>query len=215
MSAKRQNGPLGRPRYWTKAKAALSAADQVLGGVIERHPQGCLAGQGDAYGTLARSIVAQQVSVRSAESIWRRFEALVGTVSPDAVRAKSEVTLRTAGLTRQKARYLRDLAVDFADGRIGPERWVRRDDDAVIEALMTVRGIGRWTAEMFLIFHLLRPDVLPLADVGLQRAVGRHYADGERLSGERIAALAEPWRPWRSVATWYLWRSLDPHPVSY
>jgi DNA-3-methyladenine glycosylase II len=212
---KRQNGPVGRPRYWNKATTALGDADQVLAGVIERHPQGCLAGQGDAYGTLARSIVAQQVSVRSAESVWRRLEALVGTVSPDTVGAKSEVALRAAGLTRQKARYLRDLAVDFAEGRMGPERWVRRDDDAVIEALMTVRGVGRWTAEMFLIFHLLRPDVLPLADIGLQRAVGKHYANGERLTAERIAALAEAWRPWRSVATWYLWRSLDPLPVSY
>jgi DNA-3-methyladenine glycosylase II len=174
-----------------------------------------LVGQGDAFKTLVRSIVGQQISVHAADSIWARFEACVGRVAPKRVAAKSEEDLRGAGFTRQKARYVRDIAVEFASGRLDPSAWDTVDDEAVIKELVALRGVGRWTAEMFLIFYLQRPDVLPLGDIGVQRAMGRHYGESETMVPEEIEARAECWRPWRSVATWHLWRSLDPLPVTY
>ncbi len=136
-------------------------------------------------------------------------------LAPLAVCAQSVVTLRGCGLSQRKAEYLSDLADHFASGRLDPRRWKALDDEALIAALVDVKGIGRWTAEMFLMFHELRPDVLPVDDLGLQRALAKHYNGGERLDRAAMIALAEPWRPWRSVATWYLWRSLDPIPVEY
>jgi DNA-3-methyladenine glycosylase II len=123
--------------------------------------------------------------------------------------------LRGCGLSQRKAEYLTDLAAHFASGRLDPRGWKALDDEALIAELVDVKGIGRWTAEMFLMFHELRPDVLPVDDLGLQRALADHYNGGERLDREAMRSLAEPWRPWRSVATWYLWRSLDPIPVEY
>lgn len=205
------SGPVGQPAWWREGCGALAAADPVMATLCARYRGEGLVGQGDAFLTLVRSIVAQQISVRAADSIWARLEALVGTVSPPRVAARPEEALREAGLTRQKARYLRDIAAAFADGRIDPARWRAADDEAAIAALVALRGVGRWTAEMFLIFHLQRPDVLPLADIGVRRAVARHYG----ASAEAIEACARPWRPWRTIAVWHLWRSLDPLPVAY
>ena len=124
-------------------------------------------------------------------------------------------TLRRAGLSERKAEYLRDLARHFATGALDPREWPALDDEALIERLVDVKGIGRWTAEMFLIFHELRPDILPVDDIGLIRAVALHYHDGTRMSAAELRAFGARWAPWRSVATWYLWRSLDPLPVEY
>jgi DNA-3-methyladenine glycosylase II len=149
---------------------------------------------------------------------WRsrsRLDETVGGVSPERVAARGEDELHAAGLTRRKASYIRDMAVAFQDGSVAPDLWHGKEDEDVIAELLVLRGIGRWTAEMFLIFHLLRPDVLPLGDIGLIRACERHYAGGEPLEAKEIERLAERWQPWRSVATWYLWRSLDPTPVAY
>lgn len=209
------SGPVGQPAWWREARAALAAADPVMAALCARYRGEGLVGQGDPFLTLARSIVAQQISVRAADSIWARLEALVGAVSPPRVAARSEEALREAGLTRQKARYLRDIAAAFADGRIDPARWRAADDEAAITALVALRGVGRWTAEMFLIFHLQRPDVLPLADIGVRRAVARHYGAGAGATAESIEACARRWRPWRTAAVWHLWRSLDPLPVAY
>jgi len=138
------------------------------------------------------------------------------------VRRKRAATLRHCGLSERKVEYLRDLADHFACGRVDPVAMQAMDDDAVIAALTDIRGIGRWTAEMFLIFNLLRPNVLPLDDLGLLKAISRHYFDEmptetllKREGRARVERLAVPWTPWRSVATWYLWRSLDPVPVEY
>ena len=208
------NGPVGQPAYWQEACAGL-AADPVMAALVARYRGEGLVGQGDAFLTIARAIVAQQISVRAADSIWARLEASVGTVAPAEVAARTEEALRGAGLTRQKAGYLRDIAGGFVAGRIEPARWRDADDEAVIADLLALRGVGRWTAEMVLIFHLQRPDVLPLADIGVRRAMDRHYGDGNEMSVDAIEALAERWRPWRSVAVWHLWRSLDPLPVAY
>jgi DNA-3-methyladenine glycosylase II len=198
------------------------AADPVLGGIIRRHPRVALASRGDAFSTLARSIVGQQISVKAADAVWTRVVVACPELSPRAVLHRRASTLRGCGLSERKAEYLRDLAAHFADGRVDPPTFAAMSDEAIIERLTDIRGIGRWTAEMFLIFNLLRPNVLPLDDLGLLKAVSLHYLDGlptrellARSGRAQVQALAAPWAPWSSVATWYLWRSLDPVPVEY
>ena len=141
--------------------------------------------------------------------------ALSGKVEPASVVGLDEAALRAAGLSRMKATYLKDLAGRFHEGALRPRRWPRMDDEAVIADLIQVKGIGRWSVEMFLIFHLMRPNVLPVGDLGLQRAMERHYNAGSALTKDEMREIAQPWQPWSSVATWYLWRSLDPVPVEY
>lgn len=203
------------PAYWRRATRQLAAADPVLGALIMRHRGLTLASRGDAFQTLARSIVGQQISVKAAQSVWDRFAAAVGDMQPQCVLRVSGERLRSCGLSGQKVGYLLDLSARFAAGTIDVNHWHDMDDEALIADLTQVKGIGRWTAEMFLIFYLTRPDVLPLGDLGLQRALSVHYNKGRKLSARRIAMLSARWTPWRSVATWYLWRSLDPVPVEY
>jgi DNA-3-methyladenine glycosylase II len=198
-----------KPRYWRQAIAALSAADPVLAGVIETSRSDGLRRRGDPFIMLARAIIGQQISVKAADSTWARFAELCGTVSPARVVAVGEAGLRERGITRQKAAYLVHIAEAALDGRLDGRRLRRLDDEAAIAALVELKGVGRWTAEMFLIFHMQRPDVLPLGDLGLRRAIERRYSDGRTLSLDDMNAIAAPWRPWRTVATWYLWRSLD------
>jgi DNA-3-methyladenine glycosylase II len=208
-----------RPAYWARAKRALAASDATLGRIIAEHPRVALASRGDAFSTLARSIVGQQISVRAADAVWGRFCTTCGELTPRSVLRRRATTLRACGLSERKVEYIRDLCDHFISGRVDPARFEEQDDEAIIDELTDIRGIGRWTAEMFLIFNLLRPNVLPLDDLGLLRAVSLHYQDGEPIAGRegraRVAALASEWAPWRSVATWYLWRSLDPVPVEY
>lgn len=202
------------PAYWNAACAAL-AADPVMAALIERYPGCVLGSRDDPFQTLARAIVGQQISVRAADSIWARFEALAGRVAPARIAAFDAADLAACGLSRRKVEYLQDLAGHFVDGRIEPGRWQALDDETVIAELVDVRGIGRWTAEMFLIFNLRRPDVWPLDDIGLQKAVALHYLDGERPTPGRLREHGARHAPWRTVATWYLWRSLDPVVVQY
>jgi DNA-3-methyladenine glycosylase II len=204
-----------KPEYWELAARELAERDPVLGALIERFPGLTLRSRGDAFSTLARAIVGQQISVKAADSVWRRFAAVVGVMSPASVAARSAAELRAAGLSGQKTAYLLDLAGHFLDGTVNADHWSALDDEALIIELTRVRGIGRWTAEMFLIFHLQRPDVFPLDDRGLRKAVSLHYNRGRAVPLRRLAALGRTWAPWRSVATWYLWRSLDPIPVEY
>jgi DNA-3-methyladenine glycosylase II len=203
------------PEYWQRAKRALARRDAVLGGIIRAYPRIALQSRGDPFRTLARAIVGQQISVKAAQSVWDRVAAAAPTLAPEAVLRLRVRRLRACGLSERKAEYLRDLARHFADGAIRLERWPQMDDEAVIAELVQVRGIGRWTAEMLLMFSLLRPNVLPVDDLGLRRAAGRHYFDCEDVGADELRALGAQWEPWRSVATWYLWRSLDPVPVEY
>ncbi|WP_081686922.1 DNA-3-methyladenine glycosylase family protein [Chitinilyticum litopenaei] len=206
---------IGRPAYWDRACAELAAADTVMAALIATYPGISLEGRGDAFMTLARSIVGQQISVRAADAVWGRLVSLLDGMSSERVLAQDDDALRGCGLSVRKVEYLRDLARHHAAGRLDPQAWRDWDDEAVIAELTDIRGIGRWTAEMFLIFYLLRPDVLPLDDIGLLRGVALHYHDGERQPRKAVRELAERWQPWRTVATWYLWRSLDPVPVAY
>jgi DNA-3-methyladenine glycosylase II len=204
------------PDYWHEAKAALAKRDARLRRIIAGYPDAALRTRGDPFQTLARSIVGQQISVRAAQAVWERFALAAGeAVTPASVLALQEEAMRASGLSRMKASYLRDLAAHFGGGSIRPRRWARMDDEAIIEELTEVRGIGRWSAEMFLIFHLMRPNVLPVGDLGLQRAIEKLYYKGRPISKDEMAQVGEKWAPWRTVATWYLWRSLDPEPVEY
>ena len=204
-----------KPIYWDRAKRELSRRDPVVGEIIRRHPRVHLVARGDPFATLARSIVGQQISVKAAQAVWDRVLATVGQVSPRGAADAGARRLRACGLSRRKVEYVLDLAAHFSCGAIVPARWQDMDDERVIAELTEVRGIGRWTAEMFLIFNLLRPDVLPLDDLGLRRAVSLSYRRGREVSAGGIRRIAQAWQPWRSVATWYLWRSLDPVPVEY
>jgi DNA-3-methyladenine glycosylase II len=203
------------PDYWNPASDELARRDPALAPLIARHRHESLKSRGDPFATLARSIVGQQISVKASESVWRRLLAALPAPTPQAVAAAAPEALRACGLSARKVEYLRDLAGHFLAGRLHVASWEAMDDSAIIAELTDVRGIGRWTAEMFLIFNLLRPDVLPLDDIGLQRAMALHYNGGTPLGRRELGALAENWRPWRSVATWYLWRALDPEPVEY
>ena len=214
-----------KPDYWDAATRALARRDKVLGRIIAGCPGAHLARRGDPFTTLARAIVGQQISVKAAQAVWDRFaiaahgstdsEALAIRLDPARVSRMRTATLRRCGFSQSKVAYVRDLGRHFATGRLDPTQWPAMDDETLIEALVDVKGIGRWTAEMFLMFHELRADVLPLGDLGLQNAIAQHYNDGERMALQDIRELATRWQPYRSVATWYLWRSLDPIPVQY
>jgi DNA-3-methyladenine glycosylase II len=201
--------------YWIRAKRALACRDPVLARIIRAHPRIALEPRGEPFHTLARSIVGQQISVKAAASIWARVCALAPRMHPEEIAGARTAKLRACGLSQRKAEYLGDLARHFVGGTLHTATWQGMDDEAVIAELVQVRGIGRWTAEMFLMFNLLRPDVFPLADLGVQRAIRIHYFKGRKVSLRTMRRVAEGWTPWRSVATWYLWRSLDPIPVEY
>ena len=204
-----------KPEYWDRAKRALTRRDPVLAAIIRAHPKVFLARRGEPFLTLARAIVGQQISVKAAQSVWDRLAACVGEVTPERVLSKERPALRACGLSDRKTEYIADLARHFADGAIHVERWPQMSDEQIIAELVEVRGIGRWTAEMFLIFNLLRPDVFPLDDLGLQKGIRLAYFRNRKVALGTLRKLGESWRPWRSVATWYLWRSLDPLPVEY
>ena len=203
------------PLYWQHASRELAQGDPVMRPLIQAYADASLISRDEPFMTLARSIVGQQISVKVADSVWTRLTAMLSDLTPLAVLSHTPEQLRSCGLSARKAEYLADLAVHFESGRIDTRRWSSSSDDEIIAELTAVRGIGIWTAEMFLIFNQLRPDVLPLDDVGLQKAVARHYLAGERPDRRKLTEIGERWRPWRSVATWYLWRSLDPLPVTY
>ena len=203
------------PNYWKEASRELAANDPLMALFVERYQEVSLASRGDAFVTLARSIVGQQISVKAAESIWQRFLTTVGIVNPECLLNTATDALRASGLSSRKVEYLHDLARHFSDGSIHANHWTSMSDQEIIRELTQIRGIGIWTVEMFLMFHEMRSDIFPLDDVGLQKAAALHYFQGERPNRKALAALGERWRPWRSVATWYLWRSLDPIAVAY
>ncbi|HEY6240332.1 MAG TPA: DNA-3-methyladenine glycosylase 2 family protein [Burkholderiales bacterium] len=206
---------MAAPSYWQKARRALARRDTVLARIMREHPRIALEQRGEPFFTLARAIVGQQISVKAAASIWSRVVALAPRMLPEQVVNAGGVRLLACGLSRRKAEYLAGLARHFTDGRLNVVAWAEMEDEAVIAELVRIRGVGRWTAEMFLMFNLLRPDVLPLDDLGLQRAICLNYFRGRPVSLRTMRRIAAVWAPWRSVATWYLWRSLDPIPVEY
>ncbi|MFN7692650.1 MAG: DNA-3-methyladenine glycosylase family protein [Burkholderiales bacterium] len=202
------------PEYWDDACKHLGRRDRVMKKLIPQFGEARLQSKGDPFTTLARSITGQQISVKAAQSVWERFVALAEgpahKIPPARVLGLDVPALRGAGLSLRKAEYLRDLATHFEAGKVHVKQWAQMDDEAIIEELIAIRGIGRWTAEMFLIFYLMRPNVLPLDDVGLLKGISLNYFSGEPVSRAEAREVGENWAPFRSVATWYLWRSLDP-----
>ena len=203
------------PEYWAEACAHLSRKDRVMKKLIPQHGDVRLESRGDAFVTLARSIVGQQISVKAAQSVWDRFAKLSRKLTPAGVLKLKVDDMRAAGLSARKVEYLVDLALHFDSGAVHVQEWREMDDEAIIAELVAIRGIGRWTAEMFLIFHLMRPNVLPLDDVGLINGISRSYFSGEPVSRSDAREVAQAWSPYCTVATWYIWRSLDPLPVAY
>ena len=228
MSPTRQANPVAAPAavsegvtpaYWDDACKYLSRRDRVMKRLIPQFGQARLECRGDAFTTLARSIVGQQISVKAAQSVWNKLTAQLdctdGPLQPQQVGRCSSEGLRSAGLSARKVEYLQDLAVHFGEERVHESQWADMDDEAVIGELVRIRGIGRWTAEMFLMFYLMRPNVMPLDDLGLIKGISLNYFSGEPVSRSEAREVGEAWSPYRSVATWYLWRSLDPVPVAY
>jgi DNA-3-methyladenine glycosylase II len=207
------------PSYWDEACKHLAKRDRVMKKLIPQFGEARLQSRGDAFTTLARSIVGQQISVKAAQAVWERFAELVDAAStklPPASVAKLKIdAMRGAGLSARKVEYLRDLATHFNEGTVHVRQWQQMDDEAIIEELVAIRGIGRWTAEMFLIFHLMRPNVLPVDDLGLIKGISVNYFSGEPVTRVEAREVGDAWAPYRSVATWYMWRSLDPLPVEY
>ena len=189
-----------------------------MASLIDAYPREALIGRGDAFYTLLRSIVGQQISVKAADTVWARLESKVQPLSPEKVLRARETTLRGVGLSSQKVLYCKNLSRFFIDkirAEYAAKPWEGLSDAEVVRQLTSVKGIGVWTAEMFLIFHLQRPDVYPLLDIGVVKAVEKHCGGGKKLTKAELLVFGERWRPFRSVATWYLWRSLDPVPVAY
>ena len=201
------------PDYWLEACKHLVKKDRVMKRLIPQFPDTTLQSRGDAFSTLARSIVGQQISVKAAQTVWHRFEALPKTMTPQAVLKLKVDDMRAAGLSARKVEYLVDLSIHFDDGTVHVKDWQSMDDEAIIAELVAIRGIGRWTAEMFLMFYLRRANVLPLDDVGLINGISKNYFSGESVSRSDAREVAAAWAPYCSVATWYIWRSLDTIPV--
>jgi len=206
---------IATPEYWGEACKHLMKKDRVMKRLIPQFGEASLQSRGDAFVTLARSIVGQQVSVKAAQTVWDRFSLLPRKITPANVLKLKVDDMRAAGLSARKVEYIVDLALHFDNGALHVKKWSEMTDDAIIDELVAIRGIGRWTAEMFLMFHLMRPNVLPLDDVGLINGISRNYFSGEAVSRSEAREVAAAWAPYCSVATWYIWRSLDPVPVSY
>ena len=206
------------PEEYVRARRLLLRRDPILASLIRLHgPCGLAQAQrADHFSALVRAIAGQQLSTKAAATIYARLLTLMpGAVpTPEHLAALTDEQLRGAGMSRQKSASLRDLSEKVLSGLVDLEALSAMPDEDVISSLVRVRGIGRWSAEMFLIFRLHRPDVLPVGDLGIINAVQKVYRLRKRPTPERILRLGEAWRPYRSVASWYLWRSLDNVPVA-
>ena len=203
------------PAYWEQAKLELMKRDRIMRKLIPQFGDLRLAGRGEPFLTLCRSIVGQQISVAAADAVWARFLAATVKCTPTHVIEAGPELLLGSGLSKRKTEYILDLAEHFNEKRVHVEKWAKMGDEDVISELIQIRGISRWTAEMFLIFNLLRPNILPLDDPGLLKGISLNYFSGEPVSRSDAREVAANWESWRTVATWYLWRSLDPVAVEY
>ena len=200
------------PPYWQEATTYLSNQDTVLKNLIKSYPDCILKNNNNPFHTLIRAVVGQQISIKAADAIWGRLEKLLTIISPQHFLLIEEEDLRKCGLSRQKINYITNIANGFEEGILTPSQWQEMSDDEMIKQLTIIKGIGKWTAQMFLIFHLHRQDILPLADIGLINAIKLHYGD---LTKSEMEDLSQCWQPYRTIATWYLWRSLDPVTIQY
>lgn len=205
-----------RPDYWNDACEHLVKRDRILRKLIPSYGDECIQARQAPFVTLARIIIGQQISLTLGRSLWARLvESCGGQPTAQRMLGYDEEALRGLGLSRRKAQYILELARHCAETGIDAARWAQMEDAAVVAELCAIRGVGRWTAEMFLIFNLRRPNVLPLDDTALLRAISHHYFSGEPVSRFEAREVAQAWAPWRTVASWYLWRSMDAAAVEY
>ena len=200
------------PQWTDNALIHLRTADPILAAIIERVGPLQIKHRPQRFQSLVRAIIFQQLAGRAAQTIFGRFVTIAGGgrfPTPAQVLAVCDEDLRRAGLSRGKTAYIRDLAAHVRDGTLNFHRFARMDDEEIIADLIRVRGIGRWTAEMFLMFNLRRPDVLPVDDLGIRNAVGKAYRMERPPTAKELREFGERWRPYRSAASWYLWRSAD------
>lgn len=203
------------PLFWESAKKYLSTKDKILGDIIKSFPQDFLFSKADPFFTLSRSIVGQQISVKAAQSVWDKLEIKVKVINPNYIKKIHSNSLKSVGLSRQKIKYLKNLSNAFIENKIKIKSWYKMNDEEIIKDLTQIKGIGRWTAEMFLIFNLSRPDIFPLDDIGMIKGICQNYNIRYPIDKKKLIKIGDKWKPYRSVATWYLWRSLDPIPVEY
>jgi DNA-3-methyladenine glycosylase II len=206
---------VARPAYWDRACADLVKRDRILKKLIPKFGPVHLVNRDDPFTTLARSVVGQQISVTAAQAIWQRVVDACPKQVPEQFIKVGREKLQACGLSKRKSEYILDVAQHFVSGAVHVDKWTSMEDEAVIAELTQIRGIGRWTAEMFLIFNLSRPDVLPLDDLGLIQAISVNYFSGEPVTRSEAREVAANWEPWRTVATWYMWRSLYPIPADH
>ena len=197
---------------WDKAVTDLSKNDDIIGKIITDYPKERMEMKNDTLHTLVRSVVGQQISVRAADAIWNRLdEACNNSITENNLLELSIGDMRKTGLSNTKSNYI----MNIVNANLSELDWENMNDEEVSNKLCEIKGIGPWTADMFLIFRLGRTNVLPLGDIGLVNAINLHYNNKEKLSKEELLKFKEKWSPWCSIATWYMWRSLDPVPVEY
>ena len=202
-----------RPEYWDMAKKELSRKDDVLHEIINEFDDLELVSRGDLFYTLIRSVIGQQISVKAASTVWSRFCERIGDIEPENILTADIEELRSCGLSQRKAEYVIGISESWSD--YDSLEWKEMSDEEIIQELIKLRGVGRWTAEMILIFTMLRPDVFPFGDIGMIRGIEKSYNSGERMSREDLYSISEKWKPWRTVACCYMWRTVDPEPVEY
>jgi DNA-3-methyladenine glycosylase II len=202
------------PEWWSSAKLELANKDVLLKSLIEEFEEPRLSSRGDLFATLIKSIVGQQISVIAASAVWSRLFDLVGEVNPESILAKTHEELRQVGLSNRKVEYIVGIAEAWTEG-LGEIDWEQMSDEEVVQELVKLRGVGRWTVQMLLIFALLRQDVFPIDDIGLIRGMEKLYNEGKALEKPQLYEIAKNWKPYRTMGVWYIWRSIDPEPVEY
>jgi len=202
-------------KNWLLAINNLKKKDKILKEIINKYKSEKLHSKKNAFLTLAKSITGQQISVKAANSIWLRLEKKIKKIDPSNILKIKINEIKKCGFSKQKANYIFNLANFFKKNKNIENKWEKIEDEEVIDDLIKIKGIGRWTAEMFLIFYLLRPNIFPSADIGLLKAISINYNLKYPLKNSDIKKFKKKWTPWTTVATWYLWRSLDPVPVKY
>ena len=197
---------------WDKAVTDLSKNDNIIAKIITDYPRERMEMKNDTLHTLVRSVVGQQISVKAADAIWNRLdEACNNSITEDNLLKLSIEDMQKTGLSNTKSNYI----MNIVNANLSELDWEDMSDEEVSNELCKIKGIGPWTADMFLIFRLGRTNVLPLGDIGLVNAINLYYNNKEKLSKEELMKFKEKWGPWCSIATWYMWRSLDPVPVEY
>ena len=202
------------PYYWYRAKKFLSKKDKKLAKIINKY-DGYLVSRNDPFYSLCRSIIGQQISVKAADSIWLKFEKIIKKIKPINLIKLSNAKLASIGLSRQKILYLKIIAKEFLNKTLDIKILQKMSDDEAIKSLVRIKGIGIWTAQMFLIFNLKRSNIFPFSDIGLIRAISRNYKKEYPLKKDELDYFKNKWHPYSTVATWYMWRSIDPVPVEY